>query len=137
MQKTSILVLDDCEDLLGLTVCFIEKLCGCTAVTARSLADVQRQFETVLTCELAILDINLDEGQPNGIDVYYWMRANGFQARIVFLTGHARTYPLVTEAERLGDVKIFSKPLPASTLIKIVQNEPVEPARNPILIAEK
>jgi hypothetical protein len=33
----------------------------------------------------------------------------------------------VTEAERLGDVKIFSKPLPASTLIKIVQNEPVEP----------
>lgn len=127
MRKTSVLVLDDCEDLLQLSVCFIEKLCGCTAVTARSLAEVQHQLEMVLMCELAILDINLGEGEPNGVDVYNWMRANGFQSRIVFLTGHARAYPLVTQAERLGDAKIFSKPLAAATLMKIVQNELVEP----------
>ena len=41
--------------------------------------------------------------------------------RIVFLTGHASTHPLVVEANRMGDAEIFSKPIDPDRLRSIVE----------------
>jgi FixJ family two-component response regulator len=117
----TILVLDDSEDLLQLTSLVVEHMCGCKAVTAKSMGDVQRLGDTALACHLAILDINLGPGEPSGVDVYRWLRDRGFRHPIYFLTGHAATFPLVAEAERLGDAKVLNKPMPAAELVRLVK----------------
>lgn len=123
MLSGSILVLDDCEDLLQLSKVFIERLCDKHAITVKSLHEIETIEESALGCEMALLDINLGANEPNGLDVYHWLRDHGFKNRIVFLTGHARTYPLVAEAERLGDAKVLSKPLLPADLVRVVRGD--------------
>lgn len=123
MSVKSVLVLDDCEDLLEVSKFFIEDVCNCRAITASSLAAIKEHGVNAIGCDLALLDINLGPHEPNGLDVYHWLRANGFKGAIYFLTGHARTFPLVAEAERLGDAKILTKPLLPEHMSKIIRGE--------------
>ena len=123
MLNGSVLVLEDCEDLLQLSKVFIENLCDRNAITVKSLHDIEVIEERALDCDLALLDINLGANEPNGLDVYHWLRDHGFKKRIVFLTGHARNYPLVAEAERLGDARVLSKPLLPADLISVVRGD--------------
>jgi FixJ family two-component response regulator len=116
----SVLVLDDSEDLLELLKLSIMRLCGFHAVTVRSLNEIEALGQRALNCRMAILDINLGPDEPNGVDVYRWLRSHGFSRPIVFLTGHARTFPLVVEAEKLGDVQVLRKPLATADLVTIV-----------------
>ena len=116
----SVLVLDDSEDLLELVKLYIERLCGCHAVTAQSMHEVETHADEAFACELAFLDINLGPNEPNGLDVFRWLRANGFDHPIYFLTGHARNNPLVAEAERLGGAKVLSKPIAADELKNVI-----------------
>jgi FixJ family two-component response regulator len=53
---------------------------------------------------------------PSGLDSYGWLRKHGFEGRIVFLTGHAASHPLVSEARRLGDAEVVSKPVSLARL---------------------
>lgn len=119
--EQSVLVLDDSEDLLNLTKILVEDCCGHKAVTVRSFAEIKSRKGEVLSCDLAILDINLGPDQPNGVDVYRWLRQNGFNKPIHFLSGHARAFPIVAEAERVGDATVLSKPIPANDLIRIIE----------------
>jgi FixJ family two-component response regulator len=41
--------------------------------------------------------------------------------RIVFLTGHAGTHPLVVETQRIGEAEILSKPIGPDHLQAIVE----------------
>lgn len=123
MTHNLILVLDDCEDLLELSKFFIEDVCKRKAITAKSLKAIQDQSAAAISCDLALLDINLGPNEATGLDAYHWLRANGFTGAIYFLTGHARTFPLVAEAQRLGDAKILTKPLLPDDLIKVIRGE--------------
>src|SRR5262245_38455825 len=112
MQKRdSILVLDDSQDLLDVMRDFCNYLCSSTAVTARSLRDIDSLGEKALQCKVALLDINLGVNQPTGIDVYRWLRRNGFSGPIFFLTGHTLNSSAIEEAERLGDARVLTKPI--------------------------
>ena len=86
-----------------------------------SYKDVVALGDDVLSCSVAILDINLGPGKPSGLDAYAWLRRKGYRGRIVFLTGHASTQPLVTEATRIGDAEIFSKPIDPDDIWSIVE----------------
>jgi FixJ family two-component response regulator len=70
---------------------------------------------------LAILDINLGEGQPSGLDAYHWLRESGFEGKIVFLTGHARSHPLVSQARQAGKVVILEKPTTMERLLSMLE----------------
>jgi DNA-binding NtrC family response regulator len=120
-RASSILILDDCTDLLELLSIVIARHCHCEAITAASLADIIHLGEKALLTQLAILDINLGANQPNGMDAYHWLRKNCYDKPIYFLTGHAKDFPLVAEAELLGDAKILTKPMDAHALVKIVR----------------
>lgn len=122
-QRSSVLILDDNDDLLFLSKILVEEICGKAVITAASFAEVVSLDDVVLACQLAILDINLGANQPNGIDVYRWLRSCGSAARIVFVTGHASNNPLVIEAEQLCDAKVYCKPLASAKLISIVRGE--------------
>jgi len=126
-QEKTILILDDAEDLLYLMATTIDHFCGYKVLTAKSHHEVKELGQRALNSDLAILDINLGPNEPNGVDVYRWLRDNGFTSKIFFLTGHAPTYPLVVEAAQLGDVEVLCKPIRLETLVEIVKGGYEEP----------
>jgi FixJ family two-component response regulator len=71
-------------------------------------------------CALGILDVNLGSDEPSGLDAFAWLRAERFPGRIVFLTGHAATNPLVRRAGEMGDVAVLTKPLQMPKLLELL-----------------
>lgn len=117
---TAVLILEDdadCRELLG----EILKLGEHSCVEAGTLAELERREPEVLACDLAMIDINLGPGQPSGVDACRWLLAHGFHGKIVFLTGHADTHPLVTEAARVANASVLTKPIEADQLVELVQ----------------
>ncbi len=120
MQR--VLVLEDDNDLRTL-LCDLLVASGAKAcVSAGSVEAMIRQKEQVLGCELALLDVNLGSGVPSGLDAYQWLRENGFGGRIVFLTGHARSHPLVRKAHDVSQARVLSKPVNAKVLMALLRD---------------
>jgi DNA-binding NtrC family response regulator len=111
-------VLDDDEDLLDSLSDLLGTLGNADCVCLRSVAELTGRREAVLSCDLALLDINLGPGRPSGLDAYRWLREQDFGGRIVFLTGHARSHPLVAQARGFGNV--LEKPVDVDALLLLV-----------------
>ena len=121
MSATDVLFLDDDDDLretfTDLVRTVFERGCfGC-----RSYDDLLALGDRALSCGVAILDINLGPEVPSGLDAYVWLRGHGFVGRIVFLTGHASSHPLVLEATRLGDAEVVAKPISSGVLRSLLE----------------
>ena len=115
-----VLVLEDDNDL-RLLLCELLVASGAKeCVSAASFEAMVREKEQVLGCGLALLDVNLGAKAPSGLDAYHWLRENGFGGRIVFLTGHARSHPLVRQAHELTQARVLSKPIDAKDLMALV-----------------
>jgi FixJ family two-component response regulator len=117
-----ILFLEDDDDLRENLADAFATFLDEDALTVRSheeLVDLDR--EIILACRLAVLDINLGPDAASGVDSYRWLRAHEFVAPIIFLTGHARAHPLVTEAQRMGDASVLEKPLTIERLHAAMQ----------------
>jgi DNA-binding NtrC family response regulator len=111
-----ILFLDDDDDLRETVVGLIEEM-GVTCEAVSSVAEMQAVIRRSGSAfDLAILDINLGADQPSGVDAYRWLRQEAFRGRIAFLTGHARSHPLVAEALRTGDAVVHDKPMTVDAL---------------------
>jgi DNA-binding NtrC family response regulator len=111
-RKTAVqrvLVLDDDVDLREALAQLIE-LYGHRCIAAAGMGDVLRQRDAVLNCDVAIIDINLGDGVPSGLDAYRWLLGEHFPGTILFLTGHARSHPLVASACRTG-AAVLEKPI--------------------------
>jgi FixJ family two-component response regulator len=118
-----VVLLDDDDDLRDSVADLLRILCGKECVGVRSVADLIEQRAVALTADLAILDVNLGEGEPSGIDAYEWLLRERFDGRIVFLTGHARSHPLVERASHLGQARIFGKPIETRDLRALVEGQ--------------
>jgi DNA-binding response OmpR family regulator len=115
-----VLYLDDDDDLREVVGDILATV-GVAVDAVGSLA----QLETLAShdaaaFDLAVLDINLGPGVPSGIDAYRWLKEHKFVGRTVFLTGHARSHPLVAEALRLGDAMVYDKPISAAEFRALV-----------------
>jgi FixJ family two-component response regulator len=117
-----VLVLEDDEDLRTLLCDLLVASGAKECVSASSVEAMVQQKEQVLGCGLALLDVNLGPGVPSGLDAWHWLRENGFGGRIVFLTGHARSHPLVRKAYDLSQARILSKPVDVQVLMDLVRN---------------
>jgi hypothetical protein len=53
------------------------------------------------------------------------LRARGFRGRIVFLTGHARSYPAVQRACSLDHARVLQKPVDVAELRALVSGSSV------------
>ena len=106
------------EDDADLALLLSELLTGSGAETcvAHSLREVQAEATAALECDLAIIDVNLGPYQPTGVDVASWLRSRSFQGQVVFLTGHARTHPMVAEAAAVPGSRVLAKPIAAEEL---------------------
>jgi DNA-binding NtrC family response regulator len=116
-----VLFVDDDQDLLEATRDVLQYSGLANCVVATSLEELTRQRERALDCALAILDVNLGRGVPNGMDVLEWLRRERFGGSIVFLTGHAADHPLVAAATRLGACRVFTKPIELAELARLVE----------------
>jgi FixJ family two-component response regulator len=119
-----VLYLEDNDDLRELVVELVTLVLKHRCVGVGSYEELAALGEEALGCSVAILDINLGPDRRSGIDAYAWLRDQGYKGRIVFLTGHASTHPLVVEAQRIGDAEIFSKPIEPDRLRAIVEGQP-------------
>jgi FixJ family two-component response regulator len=106
-----VLFVEDNDDLREVFVELVNVVLGRRCVGVPSYEELVALGEKALGCDVAVLDINLGPNRPSGVDAYTWLRDNGYTGRIVFLTGHATSHPLVVEANRTGDAEIFSKPV--------------------------
>jgi DNA-binding NtrC family response regulator len=116
-----IIFVDDDRDLLDAMRDVLECSKLATCVVAGSLDELKRQRQQALACTMALIDINLGDGAPSGVDVFHWLRYGGFTSEVVFLTGHAADHPLVVEASRIGPCRILSKPIEIDELERLVR----------------
>src|SRR4051794_41071580 len=121
MVGQTVLILEDDLDLAAAHKQVITVLTDWKVVVAHSLAAMQEMKPEVLSCELAILDINLGAGEPTGIDAYEWLREKGFQGRIHFMTGHARSHPLVVQAVGMGAATVLTKPVGVRQFLELIR----------------
>jgi DNA-binding response OmpR family regulator len=117
-----VVFIDDDEELLEV----VREVLGysglATCLVARSLAELIQQRDRVLACDLAIIDVNLGQDLPSGVDVFRWLKAQRFAGDIVFLTGHAADHPLVIAASRVGARGVFTKPIEMEELTQLVKS---------------
>ena len=114
-----VLVLEDDEDLRAVMRDLLRVSCRAECVDVGSFDELLDARDAALRCDIALLDVNLGAGLPSGIDAYRWLRENGFQGTIAFLTGHARTHPLVQQASDIADVNVLEKPIAGDVLQRL------------------
>ena len=119
-----VLLLDDDSDVLDALSEIIALRSKRRVLRALSVEGIINLGTSALGCTLAILDINLGSGAPTGLDALRWLREHDFAGRVVFLTGHARGFPLVDEAHRMSDVEVLSKPCSIDQLDQLLESAP-------------
>lgn len=119
-MSAKVLLVDDSPDFVEVMSILLSRV-GVPSVSARSFAEVEAQRDLLDDVTLAILDVNLGPGEPSGVEVSAWLRANHIHCRIVFLTGHAADHPLVRAASQLEDGNIMVKPVESRRLVDLAQ----------------
>jgi FixJ family two-component response regulator len=120
--RSGVLFLDDDEDLRDTFTDLVRTVFDRECHGLRSYRELVALGSRALRCGVAILDINLGPDLPSGLDAYAWLRRHGFAGRIVFLTGHANSHPLVVEANRLGDAEVVAKPVSFDALSTLLDH---------------
>ena len=115
-----VLFVEDSDDLREMFVELVDFVLHRRCIGVGSYEELVALGDRALGCSVAILDINLGPSPWSGIDAYTWLREKGYTGRIVFLTGHADTHPLVVAAKRKGDAEIVSKPIDPDRLQAVV-----------------
>lgn len=116
---------DDSVALRRLVTLLLEEEPAVRCLSFASLAAVQAASEDVLGSCLAVIDINLGEGKPDGVAVYEWLKSNGFRGRSFFFTGHAKDSPQVIRAAQTG-LQILEKPMTPEELLLTLKRAIVE-----------
>jgi len=107
----TVLFVDDSSDLCQITELMCQSLPEVQSICVSSMSAVLERAAQVLRTDLAILDVNLGPGEPSGVEIYRWLKEQNYHGKIVFLSGHARTDPLIEEAAGISGVDFFQKPL--------------------------
>ena len=114
------LLLEDDADMVIALRDALELMTGKTCLAFTTLEDLLADGERALHCRVAVLDINLGEGRPSGMEAYRWLKGHDFHGRVFFLTGHARTHPMVVEAGKVGEAQVIQKPVDLETLVGLI-----------------
>lgn len=117
-----VLLLEDDDDLRAVMCDLVRIACHAECVDVASFGALLERREEALQCDTALLDVNLGPNEPTGIDAYRFLRERGFRGSMYFLTGHARTHPLVEQARDLAGVQVLEKPVGVDVLQQLATN---------------
>ncbi|MCM2353578.1 MAG: response regulator [Pseudobdellovibrio sp.] len=120
----SIFFLDDSEEYLDVMKVFVQAACNFEAITCSNIESMQNQIEEILKSEMAFLDINLGLNQPSGIQAYRWLKSQGYNKPVFFLTGHAKDSDEAREAAIFEDARVLQKPIPPQDFRALIESTP-------------
>ena len=115
---TEILVIDDNADIRFL-ICNILQENGYSIRSAANYAQAVKEINTQLP-NLAIVDIKLDKGDKDGIDLLKLLINKNKSLPVIMISGHANVQVAV-EAIRLGAYEFVEKPFSSEKLLNYVK----------------
>ena len=113
-MKSEILVIDDNADIRFL-ICNILEENGYNVRSAANYEQATKEINTKLP-HLAIIDIKLDKGDRDGIDLLKQIVEKDKSLPIIMISGHANVQVAV-EAIRLGAYEFVEKPFSSEKLL--------------------
>jgi len=117
-MKTEILVIDDNVDIRFL-ICKILQENGYTVRSAANYEQGIKEVNSKLP-NLAIVDIKLDKGEKDGIDILKLLIKKNKSLPVIMISGHANVQVAV-EAIRLGAYEFVEKPFSSEKLLNYVK----------------
>jgi two-component system nitrogen regulation response regulator NtrX len=117
-MKTEILVIDDNADIRFL-ICNILQENGYNIRSAANYEQALKEINTKLP-NLAIVDIKLDKGDKDGIDLLKLLVSRDKTLPVIMISGHANVQVAV-EAIRLGAYEFVEKPFSSEKLLNYVK----------------
>ena len=117
-MKTEILVIDDNADIRFLICNILEE----KNYTVRSAANFQQAVKeiNIKLPHLAIVDIKLDKGDKDGIDLLKLLMNKDKSLPVIMISGHANVQVAV-EAIRIGAYEFVEKPFSSEKLLNYVK----------------
>lgn len=112
--------LDDSQDMRDLMCLLAQSKLGANCLTFDSVDSLINHEAEALESALAILDVNLGAGKPSGLDAFNWLKEHHYKGKIFFLTGHARSHPLVVKACETG-AGVWAKPVASDFIISSIK----------------
>ena len=117
-MKTEILVIDDNADIRFL-ICNILQEKGYTVRSATNYKQAFNEINSKLP-DLAIIDIKLDKGDKDGIDLLKVLMKKDKSLPVIMISGHANVQVAV-EAIRIGAYEFVEKPFSSEKLLNYVK----------------
>ena len=117
-MKTEILVIDDNADIRFL-ICNILQENGYSIRSAANFDQAIKEIEKKLP-NLALVDIKLDKGDKDGIDLLKLLMNKNKSVPVIMISGHANVQVAV-EAIRLGAYEFVEKPFSSEKLLNYVK----------------
>jgi two-component system nitrogen regulation response regulator NtrX len=117
-MKTEILVIDDNADIRFL-ICNILQENGYSIRSAANYEQAVKEINIKLP-NLAIVDIKLDKGDKDGIDLLKLLMSKNKSLPVIMISGHANVQVAV-EAIRLGAYEFVEKPFSSEKLLNYVK----------------
>ena len=117
-MKTEILVIDDNSDIRFL-ICNILQENGYVVRSAANYEQAMKEINSKLP-NLAIVDIKLDKGDKDGIDLLKLLIDKDNSLPVIMISGHANVQVAV-EAIRLGAYEFVEKPFSSEKLLNYVR----------------
>jgi|TARA_B100001093_G_scaffold72622_1_gene63210 two-component system, NtrC family, nitrogen regulation response regulator NtrX len=117
-MKAEILVIDDNADIRFL-ICNILQESGYSVRSAANYDQAVKEINTNLP-NLAIVDIKLDKGDKDGIDLLKILMSKDKSLPVIMISGHANVQVAV-EAIRLGAYEFVEKPFSSEKLLNYVK----------------
>ena len=117
-MQTEILVIDDNADIRFL-ICNILKEKGYTVRSAANYKQAMNEINIKFP-DLVILDIKLDKGDKDGIDILKFLMDKKKSLPVIMISGHANVQVAV-EAIRIGAYEFVEKPFSSEKLLNYVK----------------
>ena len=117
-MKTEILVIDDNADIRFL-ICNILQENGYSIRSAANYDQAIKEINTNLP-DIAIVDIKLDKGDKDGIDLLKLLVNKNKSLPVIMISGHANVQVAV-EAIRIGAYEFVEKPFSSEKLLNYVK----------------
>ena len=117
-MKSEILVIDDNPDI-RLLICNILNENGYTVRSAANYKQAEKEIIKKLP-DLAIVDIKLDKGEKDGIDLLKLIMNVDKNTPVIMISGHANVQVAV-DAIRIGAYEFVEKPFSSEKIVNYIK----------------
>lgn len=120
-MNNTVLILEDNKELMESYLDILDAFTSAYPIACHSVKEVYALRDSVLKTKIAFLDLNLATPQESGLDVAQWLKDNGYEGKIYFLTGQVHDSKLISEIKKI-DAEILSKPFDIEQFIGLVDS---------------